>query len=226
MVIAEVQRTLQRQSRFESRWRRQHVDLSLYCQAGCAACCRLAVHCSLAEAMVVATDLDSELDRALSTYIERLLETAAELSDLTGYLRAHRRDLGPCPFLRAGGRCGVYAVRPLACRALLSTRPAAWCAVEPTELDDIDKQLLRQSLDPQLVAWPTHYLAATQDFARRQEQRLTAAMQRAYGWALCGNFPLQVWLERRHRLSARTGREVAALLEELGLLTTPLLDLQ
>ncbi|MDT8440927.1 MAG: YkgJ family cysteine cluster protein [Desulfuromonadales bacterium] len=226
MKIAHVQRALHRQNRFESRWRRRCADLTLHCRPGCAACCRLAVHCSLAEAVAVAAGLDAARERILSAYVDRLLAAAPGLADLASYLRAHCRGLGPCPFLASDGRCDIYAVRPLSCRALLSTRPAAWCAIEPADLDDFDKQLLQQSLDPQLVAWPTHYLAATQNFARRQEERLTAAMLSESGWALSGNFPLQVWLERRHRLSERGGAEVAALLAGLGLLTTPLLDLQ
>jgi hypothetical protein len=94
---------------------------------------------------------------------------------------------------------------------LLSTRPAAWCTVDFSELSPWDKQAFESSLDRQVVAWPTHYVAATQQLGRALEETLLASMRRDKGWALSGNFPLMVWLERSCRLNGRDKLDVQEL---------------
>lgn len=191
-----------------------------FCRAGCAGCCRLAVHATLPEAASIAGQLSEVQAKRLSDYIGRLQKALSTVTDLRGYLRSHRQTVGPCPFLDARGYCSIYLVRPLSCRALLATRPADWCTVDFADLDSWDRQAYEQGLDRQVVAWPTHFVAATQDFGRELEGQLLESMRQQQGWALAGNFAAMAWLERRHQLSRRdmlTKQQLRAILAAEGL---------
>ena len=193
---------------------------TIYCREGCSGCCHLAVHATYPEAVAVANILPEPQIKSLSDYIERLITVLPELTDLKSYLKRHRQSLGPCPFLDTQGSCSIYSTRPLSCRALLSTRPAAWCTVDFSELGHWDKQAYESSLDRHVVAWPTHYVAATQDFGQELENTLLESMQRTTGWSLSGNFAVMVWLEKNIQLSkhnAATTQQVRNLLTASGL---------
>lgn len=194
----------------------QSANKNIYCQSGCSACCRLAVHATFPEANAIAAQLSAQQAETLNAYILRLKERLSDLHDLKVYLRQHRQSIGPCPFLDRAGDCSIYALRPLACRALLSTKPADWCAVDFSALDEWDKQVFANSLDRQVVAWPTHYVLATQDFARRLEQRILEQMQNEYGWRLSGNLSVMTWLEKSYQFSKRnlTLQQVETILSE------------
>jgi Fe-S-cluster containining protein len=174
---------------------------TIYCRENCSGCCHLAVHATYPEAVAALEGLTEHQSKKLAGYIERLKTALPELTDLKSYLKKHRQALGPCPFLDAQGSCSIYSLRPLSCRALLSTRPAAWCTVDFSELESWDKQAYESGLDHQVVAWPTHYIAAAQILARELEETLLATMQRDKGWSLSGNFAVMVWLENNKRLS-------------------------
>lgn len=186
----------------------------IYCQAGCDSCCHLAVHAAFPESIVVAAQLSAQRSLYLADYVQRLKNVMPELSSMKDYLKLHRRSLGPCPFLDEQGACAIYSIRPLSCRALLSTRSAEWCKVDFSELDEWDKQAYQNGLDHQAVAWPTHYVAASQDFAQSLEEDLIDKMQAEHGWSLSGNFAVMVWLELNFQLSkpGTTAREVLDLL--------------
>lgn len=173
----------------------------IYCRQGCSGCCSLAVHAVYLEAVPVAAQLSEQQSIDLFDYIKRLKAALPDLNALQSYLKIHREAIGPCPFLDIRGTCSIYALRPLSCRALLSTRPAAWCTVDFATLDPWDKQAYESSLDPQIVAWPTHFVAATQTFARELENSLLTMMQKEDGWALAGNFAAMVWVEKNFQLS-------------------------
>lgn len=198
---------------------------TIYCRENCSGCCHLAVHATYPEAVAVAEVLTGTQSRQLTDYIERLKAALPELTDLQSYLKKHRQALGPCPFLDAHGSCLIYPIRPISCRALLSTRPAAWCTVDFAKLDSWDKQAYESGLDRQAVAWPTHYVAATQDFGRDLENTLLESMQREKGWSLSGNFAVMVWLEERGQMGRRnaaTAQQVREMLTASGF-NTPLL---
>lgn len=188
---------------------------TIHCGKGCSGCCSLAVHTSFPEAATVGATLTIPQQQRLSGYIERLIAKQPELTDMKSYLRRHREEIGPCPFLDNEGSCGVYAVRPLTCRALLSTRPAEWCSVDFTALDEWDRQAYEAGLNRQIVAWPTHYVAATQEMARQRESDLLVSMQQKCGWSLAGNFPLLAWLAHPERLG-RSGITVQQADDLLG----------
>ena len=208
--------------KFTNEWRINYraSGKTIYCRENCAGCCHLAVHATYPEAVAVAEDLSGLQLKNLSGYVERLKTALPELTSLKCYLKRHRQGLGPCPFLDAHGSCSIYAIRPLSCRALLSTRPAAWCTVDFSELDHWDKQTYESSLDRQVVAWPTHYVAATQKFGHKLENTLLESMQQKKGWSLSGNFAVMVWLERNAQLSKHnvtTTRQVRDILTAHGL---------
>lgn len=191
---------------FTEKWLTEYKESgkTIFCQAGCSGCCNLAVHATLPEAARVAKKLPDQLHSRISAYITRLKECLTSAKDMKSYLRQHRTTIGPCPFLDLNGHCDIYALRPLSCRALLSTRPADWCEVDFAELDYWDKQAFESSLDRKIVAWPTHYVAATQNFARMLEQQILDEMTQRKGFAISGNFVVMVWLEANHQLSQPT----------------------
>jgi hypothetical protein len=184
----------------------------LYCGRGCRNCCTLAVQCTYTEALLVADTVGEELTAALSEHISRLRRHLKEAVDFKSYLRLHRQKIGFCPFVEADGACGAYTVRPFACRSLLSTRPADWCAVDFAELHPLEKQAYLSSLDPAVVAWPTHYLAAPSDLGQELESAAFWRMHDTFGFSLDGNLPFLVWLERKYRLSEVAEKGLAAVL--------------
>ena len=197
----------------------QATGRKIHCQAGCSGCCSLAVHATFPEALTIARQLSHEQAERLSGYIRRLKQALPTLYDVKSYLTGHRQQVGPCPFLDRQDQCSIYAARPLSCRALLSTRPAEWCMVDFATLGPWDRQAYENGLDQTTVAWPTHYVAATQDCGRRLEQELLDTMRRNRGWALSGNLAAMVWLARNHGLHVRapsTSREMTDLLKQEG----------
>lgn len=191
----------------------------LYCREGCSGCCHLAVHATFPEAVAVAAELSAWQTTELNAYVERIKKAHKDWGDLKSYLKEHKNKLGPCPFLNQQSCCSIYPLRPLACRALLSTRPAVWCTVDFSELDNWDKQAYENGLDRQIVAWPTHFVAATQDFGQKLENSQLEAMTHEKGWSLSGNFAIMVWLEKNCHLSQVTNRD-----EFLELMITSELD--
>lgn len=193
---------------------------AIHCRAGCAGCCHLAVHATFPEAAAIARQLSPHQTGQLSSYIDRLKQALATTSDLRNYLKNHRISVGPCPFLDGDGCCSIYPDRPLSCRALLSTRPADWCTVDFAELDEWDRQAYESGLDREVVAWPTHFVAATQELGRELEDQLLDTMRQQKGWALAGNLAAMVWLEHQHQLDRRgitTARQVREVLAAEGL---------
>jgi len=189
----------------------------IYCHRGCRNCCNLAVQCTFTEALLIADTLGEKHTAVLHEHISRLRQHIGEAVDLKSYLRLHRQRIGFCPFLEADGSCGVYSMRPFACRSLLSTRPADWCAVDFAELHPLEKQAFLSSLDPNLVAWPTHYLAAPRDLGQELESAAFWNMHVTFGFTLSGNLPFLVWLVREYGLCAVAAKgyaEVQSLLEK------------
>ncbi len=87
------------------------------CAPGCAFCCHLSVFASVPELLTLAAHLRSTLTpAALAARTEGIRETAAAVRDLSQAERAQSKRA--CPLLDVATRqCGVYAARPLACRA-------------------------------------------------------------------------------------------------------------
>jgi Fe-S-cluster containining protein len=114
------------------------------CKAGCAACCRQMVPLSLFEAEALAkwihglpeeqqAELEKRFHGALSSLreaglIDRILDPAWRLED--GFAAEIAEDYFhasvACPFLE-NENCGIYSIRPLACREYLVTSDPEFC---------------------------------------------------------------------------------------------------
>jgi Fe-S-cluster containining protein len=172
------------------------AGVHLWCGPGCGNCCSLAVNTTLPEALAIAGRLAAGQQAHLAAAVERIIRHARKSGDTRSFLAGYRRVTGPCPFLDAQGYCTIYPHRPLACRALLATRPSAWCGVNLAELAEIDRTTFLASLDRSVVAFPTHYAVAPQQAAADFERGLLFAMLRFTGFGLSGNLPLLVWLSQ------------------------------
>jgi Fe-S-cluster containining protein len=92
------------------------------CSAGCDACCRQKIACTIPEAIGIAAWLSekpAEEQQRVREASRRLHDESAALDDL-GRVRTGL----PCPLL-VDGQCSIYEIRPIACRAAFSfDRPA------------------------------------------------------------------------------------------------------
>lgn len=176
-------------------WRQgQGVGVRLWCGPGCGNCCTLTVNCTLAEAVAIAAGLDDKQGPQVEATVARIMAHAQRSDDARAFLTGYKQAVGPCPFLDEESNCTIYAVRPLACRALLATRPADWCGINLTELPTFERDAFLGSLEHSVVAFPTHYAAAPQALAADFERGLIFAMLRHIGFGITGNLPLLVWL--------------------------------
>lgn len=184
---------------------------SIFCGRGCRECCSLAVNCTLTEAVALAQVLSDAQAGAVAAYAVRLGEMVAPMTDLKEYLRMQRRDMGWCPFLAEDGACGVYAARPLSCRALLSTKESYYCGVDFSDLTSEQKQEYALSLDRSVTDFPLHYIASTRETGGEMETRALKLMQKQFGFALYGTMPVLVYLVREKGLAeaAVLGRDAA-----------------
>lgn len=192
----------------------------IFCGPGCRNCCSLVVNATLPEALAIAAGLNPAQVSAVKAHVESMLAEWDDQHDLKGYLRWHRRSVGLCPLLTKDGTCGVYPLRPLACRSLLATRPADWCALDFSTLSSLEKELFLGSLDRSAVAFPTHYFAASQELGQELEQRLTLAQHQAWGFSLNGNLNALLYLELECAIGevlGQGGAAVAELLRQSGL---------
>ena len=92
--------------------------LPLACAAGCSYCCHSStVHASTPEILRIASWLkEHRSDAELAELKVRAAEAAARIAPLD--LGGRAREKVACPLLdSASGRCSVYDVRPIACRA-------------------------------------------------------------------------------------------------------------
>lgn len=187
----------------------------IHCSSRCSTCCSLAVFTSLPEAALIAASLTADQTRALESYISRLRSRMTADCDLRSFLKLCRTTLGLCPFIDADN-CSIYSLRPLACRALLSTRPADWCGVDFSTLHPLEQQAFLSSLDQQLVDYPSHYLASSKRRGQSYELQLLDQLRRQYGFALSGHLPTLVWLEIRLQLSQNLWRGANWIRENLS----------
>lgn len=96
------------------------------CPAGCSACCHLYVAVPPGTAALIARHVERAFtaeDRA--SLVERLRATAAAQRSADDPVQLRQA----CPLLGPDGRCLVYAVRPIACRAFTSDSAARCNAV-------------------------------------------------------------------------------------------------
>lgn len=230
-ILSELERKrLQLDSENEKLCSTTDAGYQIFCAKGCCNCCSLAVHCSFPEALTIAGSLSAEQRENLTNKLPVLRQISQQAENLKQFLRQFRQQFGGCPFLRAEtGCCGIYPLRPYSCRALLSTRNSSWCAVDFADLHPQEKEAFLSSLDPELTAFPTHYLATSQELGLELEAAALEVMRAAFGVTLSGNLIYMVWLELEYQLSEVLVEGVKAsrsFLEDKGLDLPFLLQLQ
>lgn len=166
----------------------------LHCGRGCSGCCSLTVNCTAPEALAIARSLTPEQAARVRALLPVIRDCAEQAANLKEWLTLYRREVGPCPLLETDGGCGIYRLRPLSCRSLLSTREPAWCVTDFSALSSAEKQAFMEGLDRSAVAFPTHYAATPQEVAQELELAALTAMERSCGWSLIGNLPWLVGL--------------------------------
>lgn len=192
---------------------------AIFCGKGCRNCCSLAVHTGFVEALAIARQLDEEQGRRVEAYAVKLRDLVQGVGELPDYLRLHRQTMGFCPLLNDAGECGVYPVRPLTCRSLISTRESAWCGADFSMIDPAERDAFVASLDKKVVAFPSHYVAVLQESGKELEDAGAKQMRASLGFALYGNLGVLVHLCRSHRLaeaSLQGGADAARIIAEAG----------
>lgn len=199
MTMAEALVALagQRQTELDIEIASWRTDLAattrIWCGPGCGNCCTLTVNTTFPEALALAMHLDENQRLLVGAASARVAAHArANAGNVRTFLSGYRQAVGPCPFLDHEGNCTVYPLRPLACRALLATRPPQWCGINLATLPGLERNHFLESLDRSVVAFPTHYAAAPQEIAERIEQGLIFAMLRTHGFGVTGNLPVLV----------------------------------
>ena len=167
---------------------------------------------------MLADGLDGRQGQAVACYAEQLRGCMDGVHDLKGYLQLQRR-MGQCPLLDGDGACGVYLLRPLTCRSLLSTAESVWCGVDFSTRAPEEKQSYLDSLDRSAVEFPLHYAASPRETGRDLESRALALMRQRFGVSVYGTLPVLIHLVRGHGLAtavAGGAAAVAALLADSG----------
>jgi len=95
------------------------------CAAGCAWCCHQQVAVEPVEAIAIARHVDTTFTPAARAALKVRIDALAERSRGMGNLAWAQLRI-PCAFLADDGRCTIYSVRPLRCRAVYS-RDAGHC---------------------------------------------------------------------------------------------------
>lgn len=122
----------------------QAAGFPISCHAGCAACCRQMVPVNVFEAEALTAwlhtlpeerraEIEKRFHRALSDLrdagvIEKVLDPKWVLDEgfATEIARTYFNAHVACPFLE-NENCGIYSIRPLACREYMVTSPAELC---------------------------------------------------------------------------------------------------
>ena len=118
------------------------------CHRGCSNCCYQMVAVTFADAWVLAAyvlALPAEERKGLLEAMERDYSIQAH-EDHVSWLEYKR----PCPFLASDGTCGVYGIRPVNCRQVLSRASPDYCA--PDNLVALAKDLPTAGR-PVIVPW-------------------------------------------------------------------------
>ena len=94
------------------------------CGAGCSSCCHVHVDATEPEILAVAAHLHDRVpEDALEAFLDRLAQHVTQVEALSDDERWAARI--PCALLAPDGRCTVYPVRPMRCRAFHSSDAGA-----------------------------------------------------------------------------------------------------
>lgn len=88
---------------------------TLACKPGCGLCCHYHVNIAPSEALALAEHVETNFSEAQKVAVKRRLKENADLAATLGPDKHIYTNIA-CAFLTEGQQCGVYEVRPAACR--------------------------------------------------------------------------------------------------------------
>jgi Fe-S-cluster containining protein len=163
----------------------ERAGLRVSCRAGCALCCHALVVVGLAEAEYLRERLEpSALERLEAEGAARLRRIRRE-KHRADFPARYFAEANPCPLLTPEATCSAYAVRPLACRGVLTDLEARYCA--PGTLPRLKGEELvryRGRLGPH--HGPEHYLKQPWQSSERLAQGLWEREQALRGFTVVG----------------------------------------
>lgn len=171
--------------RFEARGGR------VFCGAGCFGCCNMPIRLNLAEAMIVHEGLSPAKRQLVREHAAKVMRNARSARSEDEYVSRHRLEVGYCPLLdRENGRCSEYELRPTRCRDTYSALPPVWCeegyfeSQSPAEQAAYARTVARTpGTDGEL-----HYIAPLEHLSEPIWEKAAAAMDRAFGLQVWGDF--------------------------------------
>ncbi|MFO7766205.1 MAG: YkgJ family cysteine cluster protein [Pelovirga sp.] len=193
----------------------QDTGNTVYCRKSCGHCCSLAVNCSYPEAVVLAGSLTARQQDLVLAQVPLLAQLCRAAPDMKAFLQSYRHQAGSCPLIDSEDCCSCYSERPLSCRALLSTRPEAWCGIDFTTLHPLEKQAFLSSLNPDIVAYPSHYLARPLELAATLEKALDEKFSAPAGVKISGNMVWLLGLELNSQVSKRLQQQEEGIIDWL-----------
>ena len=164
---------------------------TVHCRSGCVHCCDFPVRCSLAEALLTASQLSPEQLVAMRSRATEVIANARSASGWDEYFQRHRREIGYCPLLsRETGACTAYEVRPTRCRDTFSALPADYCRVGTLEnLNRREKaEYAREVRANPATDGLSHYVAPLEDLSEPIWSAASRVMQREWGLEVWGDF--------------------------------------
>jgi len=169
----------------------------IHCSDKCCNCCSLAVNCTWPESLSISDMASNDSPERLDGHVKDLRVIASKSPDLKTFLKSHRHKLGACPFLTESS-CSIYHDRPFSCRSLLSTKESYWCGADFGQMGSEEKQAFMDSLDREVVAFPTHYIELTREIGQNLETEISEFMTRNLGFSIYGNLPFMVFLNKEY----------------------------
>ncbi len=189
-AVAEAYTRYDRQaSRWLERYTRQGG--TVHCKSGCLHCCNFPVQVSLAEALLVASELDPAQLAAMRHRALEVMENARTASDWNLYFQRHRERIGYCPLLDdVTGACTAYTVRPARCRDTFSALSSHYCQVGT--LEGMNRRE-RTEYNREVSANPatdgvSHYIAPLEDLGETIWDAARRAMRSAWDLEVWGDF--------------------------------------
>lgn len=196
-----MQRAYRRYERQAADWLAGYAERGgrVYCAAGCVACCNMPIRVSLAEALLVAHELNEGQAQEVAAHARKVLANARRAASEDEYVLRHRLEVGFCPLLdRQSGTCTQYAARPTRCRDTFSAFPAHYCqagtweAMTRREQAEYRREVARTpGTDGE---W--HFIAPLEHLSEPVWQAAARAMRSAWGLEVWGDFWVLTTLAR------------------------------
>jgi|GEM_PF-2072223 len=205
---------------------------AVHCRSGCVHCCDFPVRCSLAEALLTASQLSGSQLEAMRARAHEVIANAKSARSWDEYFQRHRREIGYCPLLsRETGACTAYEVRPTRCRDTFSALSADYCRVGTLENLNRREQAeyTREVRANPATDGLSHYIAPLEDLSEPVWDTAARAMRQEWGFELWGDFWVLTTLTQdaafMSAVRGRQGTKAVRRARALGLWNDELMEL-